>query len=35
MGSDLQKKPKNAKTPTFIVFALPDPIGASLVDTAV
>ena len=30
MGSDLSKKPKNAKAPTFMVFALRDPIGANL-----
>ena len=30
MGGDLSKKPKNAKTPTFMAFALRDPIGANL-----
>ena len=30
MGSDLAKKPKNAKAPTFMVLALRDPIGANL-----
>jgi hypothetical protein len=30
MGGDLAKKPENAKSPTFMVYALRDPIGANL-----
>ena len=30
MGSDLAKKPNNAKAPTFMALALRDPIGANL-----
>jgi hypothetical protein len=30
MGGKLRKKPKNAKAPTFMVFALRDSIGANL-----
>lgn len=30
MGSDLSNKPENAKGPSFMVFALRDPIGANL-----
>lgn len=30
MGADLLKKPENAKAPTFMVYALRDPIGANL-----
>ena len=30
MGGELSKKPKNAKSPTFMVLALRDPIGANL-----
>ena len=30
MGSDLSKPPKGKKTPTFMVYALRDPIGANL-----
>jgi hypothetical protein len=30
MGGDLSKKPENAGSPTFMVFALRDPIGANL-----
>jgi hypothetical protein len=30
MGGKLTKKPMNAKAPTFMVFALRDPIGANL-----
>ncbi len=30
MGGDLLKKPENAKAPSFMVFALRDPIGANL-----
>jgi hypothetical protein len=30
MGGDLSNKPKDAKSPTFMVLALRDPIGANL-----
>ncbi|NNJ98042.1 MAG: DUF3604 domain-containing protein [Gammaproteobacteria bacterium] len=30
MGGDLSRRPENAKAPTFMVFALRDPIGANL-----
>jgi hypothetical protein len=30
MGSDLPPAPENAKTPTFLVYALRDPMGANL-----
>ena len=30
MGGDLPKKPENANAPTFMIFALRDPIGANL-----
>jgi hypothetical protein len=30
MGGDLSKKPENARSPTFMVFALRDPVGANL-----
>jgi hypothetical protein len=30
MGADLPKKPETARAPSFMVFALRDPIGANL-----